>query len=593
MGRIQIISIGAVGLVLILIGRLFQLTVFQYSRFVQAAEAQQVTEQFITPRRGDIYLTDQASGEPVVVAQTVERFALGVTPRDVKEPEAYAKYLAKRFNLDEAKLIEEFGKKRAYMPFLVRNLTKEEVQVIEGEVNDLEKSLNPKARKVSLSLDSRRGSQLYFQGGLYFVRQYVRAYPEGKLAPHVLGFVDDQGEGQYGFEARYQDALAGIAGSQFFERDSIGSLLSAASEKTSQDGVSYVLTIDRNVQRQVEDKLLAMVAASEAVSGSAIVLDAQTGAVVAMASAPDFTPADFRSVPSEEQGRFTNRAISDAYEPGSVAKPLAVAAAVDKKVISPTEPLGIFGAAIRVDGFEVNTAERKAFGLETAADVLANSDNVAMVSIANALGNESLFSYYQRFGFGEKTGIDLQGEVGGTLRPLREWRGAITRATASFGQGMTATPLQLAAAFAPLANGGYGVTPHIVAETRRPDGSVVETQATRTANQLLSSDTVSNLQRMMRYTIDKTHKNAIIPRYAMGGKTGTAQIVEDGEYKEGLYNHTYVGVGPFPDSRFVIVTRIERPNTEKVGIYAQSTAMPLYKDIAQFLLSYYQVAPQQ
>jgi len=269
-----------------------------------------------------------------------------------------------------------------------------------------------------------------------------------------------------------------------------------------------------------------------------------------------------------------------------------MAAALDTNAVT-RDTANDFAESVTVDGYKIETALRHAYGHETMSQVLDNSDNVAMVWVADKIGNQTMHDYLAKFGLGAKTGIDLANEATGVLSAYKTWSD-IDRATMAFGQGIAVTPIQIVTAYSAIANGGKIVEPHIVHAITSPDGTRTLVQPTFGA-QVIKPETAKTLMAMMVETVATAHARAGTPGYDIGGKTGTAQIPDPvkGGYLPDAYNHSFVGIGPAGDPRYVALVKVDHPNVAKVGLYAESTAVPLFGKISTFLLNYYQIPPSK
>lgn len=571
--------------------RLFDLSFVEHAYYVKKAQEQQSIELGVFPRRGEIWVQDASAGRPSIVAESVPSYVLSATPVNVTHKKEYAHLLATVTNTDEQTILTGFENGTKYMNPIKHGLSKDQVEQIAGKVNDLERQWDSQHQNVSVNFDASQQGTIYFIGGLYFMQEYERVYPEGALLSQVLGFVNDHGTGQYGFEGQYDAELSGYAGKVVLEKDGLATLLNQEGAVAGHDGTNYELTIDRNVQFVVEQDLQQSIKDTGAVSGSVIVMDPKNGDIIAMANAPSYDPNNFRDVKSEDIGVFDNPSVSSMWEPGSIFKPLIMAAAVDTGLVT-AKTQDTFPESVTVDGHKIETALRKSYGTETMSQVLANSDNVAMVWVANKLGNQNMYAYLKKFGFGDYTGIDLKNEAAGSILPVSQWRD-INRATMSFGQGIAVTPLQVAAAYSAIANNGRLIKPHLVKAIIDENGVRHEEQPIE-GEQVIKPETAQSLKDMMVYTVVSAHNRAGTPGYKIGGKTGTAQIPDpkNGGYLADAYNHSFVGIGPSDDPKYVMLVKIDHPDLQKVGgIFAESTAVPLFGKISSFLLSYYQIKP--
>lgn len=590
--RVGILITGLSLLTVALVVRLFNIAVVDHKDYLVEAKQQQQVERDILPKRGTIYAENAATGTPVVVAQSVERYALSATPRNVTHKAEYAKLLAQVSGVDEAKIKASLDKDNLYMDPIMHGLTQGQVADIAHKIVRVEQTFLPRQADLPVNFDPTQGDILQYLGGIFFIREYERVYPEASLMGQVLGFVNDKGQGQYGFEGQYDSELTGYAGKVSLETDSLGTQLQQIEQVNGQDGTNYLLTIDRNVQQEIETALAAEVQKDQAKEGSVIVMDPKTGDVIAMANSPSYGPGDFRTVARDSAGLFDNPSISSVWEPGSIFKPLIMAAAIDQGVVTP-ETADTFAASTQVDGYTINTALNKAYGHETMTDVLVNSDNVAMVWLGNKMGNQLMADYIRRYGFGTVTGIDLQNETSGRVVDPAKWS-AILRATTTFGQGIAVTPIQIATAYSAIANNGVEMSPRIVKGVINADGSETD-NAHPQGKQVLKPETATQLRDMLTAVVVHNHKKAGVAGYKVGGKTGTAQVPDPagGGYLTNTYDHSFVGMAPADDPKFIMIVKIDQPNIQESGEFAESTAVPLFGQLASFLLHYYQVPPTQ
>ena len=423
--------------------------------------------------------------------------------------------------------------------------------------------------------------------GLGFEMEPKRLYPSGSVGAQVLGFVNDDGLGQYGVEGRYDAELAGTPGRLAVTRDPANRELALGlrTAVAAQNGQDLVLTIDLAVQSAVERELAATVEREKAASGAVVVLDPRDGAVLAIASSPTYDPARVGSANAEA---LRNRAISWTYEPGSTMKAITIAAAIDRGVVTPRTTYDDVGYAV-IGGRRLCNAQCKAYGPTTVTQILARSQNAGAVFVAGKLGASDLDRYLQAFGFGQRTGVDLDAESGGIVRPLAEWY-PVDLGTISFGQGLSITPLQLAAAYAAIANGGTLYRPYVVASRRAADGE--HRTAPVAVRRVVSEETAATLRTMLTTTVDEGIANAAaLARYSVAGKTGTAQIPsDDGRYVDDAYISSFAGFVPAVDPRMVVVLVLERPQSKLLGTVP---AMNAFKAIATDALRYARIQPDR
>lgn len=423
--------------------------------------------------------------------------------------------------------------------------------------------------------------------GLGFEMEPKRLYPNGTIGAQVLGFVSDDGLGQYGVEGRYDDVLSGVPGRLVVERDPANRELALGLRTAvpAKDGQDLMLTIDLAVQTAAERELAAAVEREKAAGGTVVVLDPRDGAVLALASSPTYDPA---RVGASNPEALRDRAIAWTYEPGSTMKAITVAAAIDKGVVTPKTSYEDVGYAI-IGGRKLCNAGCRVYGPTTVTQVLARSQNAGAVFVASKLGAPDLNAYLHAFGFGQRTGVDLAAETTGIVRPMAEWY-PVDLGTISFGQGLSVTPLQLAAAYAAIANGGTLFRPYVVASRRDADGE--HRTAPAPVRRVISEETAATLRSMLTTTVDDGIANAAALRgYSVAGKTGTAQIPsDDGRYVDDAYISSFAGMVPAVDPRMVVVVILDRPQSKLLGTVP---AMNAFKGIATDTLRYARVQPDR
>ena len=423
--------------------------------------------------------------------------------------------------------------------------------------------------------------------GLGFELEPKRLYPNGTIGAQVLGFVNDDGAGQYGVEGRYDDLLRGRAGRLDVERDPSNRELAVGLRTATPavNGQDLGLTIDLAIQTAAERALAAAVQSEKAAGGSVVVLDPRDGAILALASNPSYDPGRVAAATPEA---LRDRAISWTYEPGSTMKAITVAAAIDKGVVTPRTSYNDVGYAV-IGGRVLSNALGRAYGPTTVQQVLERSQNAGAVFVASKLGAPDLYSYLRAFGFGERTGVDLASETGGSVRPLAQWY-PVDLGTIAFGQGLAVTPLQLAAAYAAIANGGTLYRPFVVASRRDADGE--HRTAPEPIRRVVSEQTAATLRAMLTSTVDQGIANAAsLKGYSVAGKTGTAQIPsDDGRYVDDAYISSFAGMVPAEDPRMVVVVVLERPQSKLSGTVP---AMGAFRAIAGDALRYARVQPDR
>jgi len=462
--------------------------------------------------------------------------------------------------------------------------------ILEMEVGDLVGRLTQEttfvylARQVDLEVAGR--VERLGLAGIGFLEASKRYYPAGSLAAQVLGFVGIDGDGLSGLELRYDDLLAGLPGERAQELDPHGQPILGGIdvEREPIEGSSLVTTIDREFQYQAEQALADAVVANHAQGGTVIAMDPHTGDVLAMASYPWFDPNTFEDA---HPWTYRNRAVTDAFEPGSTNKVITAAAAVDRRAIGLDQVISV-PWQMEVGEFTIHDAHVHGVERMTLGDIIAESSNIGTVMVADRLGESAMASYLARFGLGETTGISFPGEAPGILPPLYRWTDT-SLATIAYGQGIAATPLQMASVYATIANGGRWVQPRLVLGTRGPDGTF-ETAPTSPTRRVVSADTARTVTRMLAYAVRMgTGTNATIAGYEVAGKTGTARIPlpDRPGYYEGQYVASFIGFLPASDPQIVIAVILDRPVTDYGGI----AAAPLFQRIARYAITRLGIAP--
>jgi len=391
-------------------------------------------------------------------------------------------------------------------------------------------------------------------------------------------------------EGAYQDVLAGEYGTLVAEKDAAGRRLTigALQLKEAKDGSDLVLTIDRVIQYRACEKIQQSVKEYGAESGSIVIMDPQTGAVMAMCSYPDFDPANYGKI--SDVAVMNNPITFNQFEPGSVFKSITMSAGLDLGKVNPKTTYEDKGE-MTLDDFTVRNSDKLAHGVQTMEQVLEKSLNTGTIFVQQLIGKDAFRDYAKRFGFGLKTDIGLPAEAKGDISSLSK-PGKIFAATASYGQGISVTPIQMLTAFAALGNGGRLMKPYLVQEIIHPDGSKEETKP-QVVDQAIDARTSRLISAMMVNVVERGHgKNAAVPGYYVAGKTGTAQIPNPSGkgYLENIAIGSFAGYAPADNPRFAMLVKIDKPKT--VG-WAESSAAPVFGEMAKFLLNYLQVPPER
>ncbi len=413
--------------------------------------------------------------------------------------------------------------------------------------------------------------------GIGFLEVPQRYYPAGALAPQVLGIVNVDGVGIAGLENQYQKQLAGTAGERTAELSADGLPISTGTETIQEPvpGTSVVTTLDRQMQYMAETALQRAVERNGALGGTVIVMDPHTGDIYAMATSPGFDPNDFSDVPQET---MRNRTVTDSFEPGSVNKIITAAAALETGSVGLDQRFQV-PAQMTVGPFTIHDSHVHPVETMTIGDIIAESSNIGSAMVANEVGNEHLGEYMERFGYGRQTGVGFPGEAQGVLLPSSQWDEVI-RATVSYGQGISVTPLQMADVYATIANGGTWVQPRLVRGFESADGTFQKAPAPRT-RQVVRPDTADLLTRMLAYVVeDGTGAEAQIPGYQVAGKTGTSRKLDEYGHYVQRYMASFVGFLPASDPRVVIAVSIDEPRT----VYGGLAAAPLFQELARYAI---------
>lgn len=552
-----------------IIARLVFLQVIQKDSFNLLAEAQHLFFANLSPQRGEILMRDKFSDQDYIIATNEKMFFLYAVPRDIEDVNETVNVLKD-----------------------VLNLSDEEQQTIRTRLEKKNVADLYEPMKHFVSFEQKEQIEEHNIEGLRFVEEYRRLYPEGELAAHVIGFVstndEEQISGQYGIEEYYNDILLGRRGKFEAFLDTAGNWITSSRRdiESEVNGDDLVLTIDRTIQFIVEQELKKGVEEFEAESGEIIVQNPHTGAIVAMASYPTYNPNEYSKV--DDIGVFLNGATQATYEPGSVIKPFTAAVAIDKGVAEP-ETTYVDTGSVSLNGWTIRNSDGKANGVKTLTEVLELSLNTGTIHFQQLAGLDAFEQYFRAFGFGDKTGIDLAGEVGGNLDNLNNKKSGIGYGTISYGQGMATTPVGLLTSFSSLVNGGVLYKPYVVEERRHPDGSSTVTEPYE-AGRVIDESTSRKLNAMMASVVKNGHaQNAQVNGYNVGGKTGTANIPGPGGYTNDT-NHTFLGFGTLEDPEFTVLVRYNKPT--KVQFSASSAAVS-FQRVTKYLLEYYGIPPTE
>ena len=544
--------------------RLFYWQVIMFDELSVRAEQQHLVSFRLEAPRGSIFSADGA-----LMGSNKPSFLLFGLPKIIKNPDEAALKLAQVIVSDHKEI-------QAKREDIRSKLSQDLYWVI------LEKSISLELKGEIEKIDIE---------GIGFENIASRLYPEGSSAAHILGFVgaDAMGKqtGYFGVEGFYNGQLKGVGGILTEEKDARGLpiLMGKFLNKEPKKGNDLILNIDRTVQYTVEKNLKAGVEKYGAKSGSVVVMDPKTGAILAMASFPNYDPGDFASFPKEY---FKNPIVADSYEPGSTFKVLVMAAALNENLVKPDTKCDNCSGPVQISGYTIRTWNNQYQKELSMTDAIIHSDNTGMVFAGKKLGVDKLYEYIKSFGFGTLTGIDLQDETSPDIRPKNDWR-EIDLATASFGQGIAVTPMQIVRAVGVLANGGKLMEPQVVSKIR-DEGRVTEIKP-RVVRQPISEETAKAVASIMVDAVVKGEARVFAPKgFKIAGKTGTAQIPVAGHYDANKTIASFVGFAPADDPKLVMLVRYEETTS---SIYGAETAAPTFFEIAKELLAYYNIAPTE
>lgn len=552
--RIRLVSfLFIVGFVLI-VSRAFDLQVLQRKAWQKRAEHQHQMVIPLAPQRGTIF---DRNGEELAVSLQEDSFY--VDPQKVTAPVREARALA-------AVLSQPFSELKGKMTSDKRFLW-------------LKRQVSP--------AESRRIRALKLPG-VDFIKEYKRFYPNSGIGAQVVGFTGIDPRGLEGIELKYDSVLQGQRGYLVTERDALGRGIGAGDKVVKGDnrGADLYLTLDENLQYIAEKELAAGVAKAHAKAGTVVIMDPRTGAVLAMANQPGYNP---NAIERYRPSQWRDRAVCDIYEPGSTIKVFLMAAGLNEGVIHQGETFFCDNGAFEVGGRTIH--DDAPHGRLTIGQILKVSSNIGAAKIGAELGRKRYYHYLRAFGFGERTGIDLPGEVAGILRKPSTWFD-VDLATISFGQGISVTPIQLVTAAAAIANGGKLMAPFVVKRIVDPYGEVIERHSPEVVRQVVSEKVANEVRKLMIGTTEAggTGTLAQVPGYLVAGKTGTAQVVDPvtGGYSADKLIGSFLGIVPAKHPRLVILVVVDEPKNK---VFGGLVAAPIFSRIASQSLQYLKIPP--
>lgn len=571
------LSIGLLVIFSIFTVRLFYLQVIRHDYYVSEANAVQISKLTVNPERGNIYAMDGGVTVPLVLNEKV--FTVFADPSEVEDPDKIVSSLRAIAGGNIAKDFEgNLRNDKLRFTVLARHVTRAQAELI---------------KKENLA-------------GVGFQENTRRVYPESTLGAQMLGYVDIDGNGQYGLEGALHDRLAGKAGMLETVTDVRRIPLTIGDDDTripAKNGDNIVLTVDRNIQSRAEQALRTGLEKAKATKGSIVVMDPRNGSVLAMANLPTYNPAKYTEI--EDYGLFQNGVVSQPYEAGSVIKALTMGVGLDSGAISYDDTYNNTGV-VRVDGSTIRNVEEDPIDpAATMTDILRYSLNTGVVYVLQQMGGgqvnkqarDSLYHYFHdQYRFGKKTGIEQAGESPGIIVGPDEGEGNNIRyANMTFGQGMDVTMIQTASAFSAVINGGIFYQPHLVAGTLNEDNTVQRSSPKIIARNVVSPEASSQTKRMIREGRNQGFFGQFDREgYYIGGKTGTSQVIDPktGKYSDDNSIGTYIGFGATDTPSYVIMVKVEDSKLSS-GYEGTTAAGPIFNDLNNWMIDYLKIQPKQ
>lgn len=544
--RIRYIFLITLILFVFIIARVFYIQVFKYNKLNNLAESLWSRNLPITADRGVI--TDRNGKE---LATNITTTSLVLIPNQIKNKDEVSKKLADILGVSKEDMDKHVNKKTSM------------------------ERVHPEGRQLNYETAEKIRDLNY--GGVYLVKESKRYYPYGSLLSHVLGYVGIDNQGLSGIELEYDKYLTGSDGAIKYFSDGKGNRLklNEVYEKP-QAGVNIELTIDLDIQQSIERELDNVIAKYNPEHALIVAMNPKTGEILGMSSRPNFDPNNYKQYDSETINR--NLPIWMTYEPGSTFKIITLTASIEEQTVNLFEDQYTDTGGITVEGSRIKCWKSGGHGTQTFLQVVENSCNPGFVVMGQRLGTSTLFNYIHKFGFGKKTGIDLNGESSGIL--FKEQNvGPVELATTSFGQGISVTPIQQVKAVSAAINGGSLYTPYIVGALKEPEtNSVIKAVTANKEAQVISEDTSALVRHALESVVaNGSGRNAYIENYRVGGKTGTAQKVQDGRYMSGNYILSFMGFMPANDPEIVVYVAVDHP--QGITQYGGTVSAPIAKNV--------------
>ena len=547
--RIKIVLLIVLFIFAIIIAKVFYIEVIDYKKLNSLASGLWSRNLPIEADRGNIYTVD---GE--AIASNLTTTSLVFIPNQIKNKDLVAEKISEILDVPKGKIEEHLYKK------------------------SMMERVHPEGRRLSYEIADKI-ENLHFDG-VYLLKESKRYYPHNEMLSHVLGYVGIDNQGLSGLELEYNDILTGEYGSIQYFSDAKGNNLERNSVYVEpEDGLDIYLTVNYGIQSSIERELDNVVLRYNPDGAWAIAMDPNTGEILGMSSRPNFNPNSYKDYDTETINR--NMAIWASYEPGSTFKILTLSAAVNEGKVDLLKDTFYDGGSVNVDGARIKCWKHGGHGSQTFLEVVQNSCNPGFVELGNRLGKETLFDYINKFGYGKKTGIDLNGEATGILFSLDKV-GPVELATTAFGQGVSVTALQQVVAVSAAINGGTLYKPYIVKRVAyHENGQIIkEVKPTIVRDNIVTKDTSEKVRMTLESVVSLgTGRNAYIDGYRVGGKTGTAQKVNNGIYMQGNYIVSFIGFLPANDPKIVVYLAIDNP--KGVTQYGGTVSAPIVKNIME------------
>lgn len=558
--RIKIVLLIIILCFILIIFKVFYIQVFDYKKLNNLASDLWSRNLVIGANRGRIITSDNT-----IVADNLTTVSLVVVPNQIKDKQAVIRDLANILNVNEEKISEHVNKHSS-------------VEII-----------HPEGRQLSFDVADKINNLNY--EGVYLLKEGKRFYPYDTLLSHSIGYVGIDNQGLSGLELKYNEYLTGKSGAIKYFSDAKGNKLDKSSVYVEPvNGMDLYLTVNYNIQASVERELNNAMQKYNADGAWAIVMNPNNGEILALASKPDFSPSNYQKYSTEVINR--NHAIWATYEPGSTFKIITLAATAEEKTVDLLNDTFHDSGSINVEGARIKCWRHGGHGTQTYLQVVQNSCNPGFVSLGQKLGKERLFKYIYNFGFGKKTGIDLNGESSGILFNLNNV-GPVELATTAFGQGISVSAIQQITAVSAAINGGTLYKPYIVKRIADPNtGEIVVENKPQIVRKVISNE-ASQTVRMTLETVVAygTGRNAYIEGYRVGGKTGTAQKVKDGHYLTGNYILSFIGFLPADNPQAIVYVAIDYP--KGVTQYGGTVSAPIAKSIMQDIIGELKLEPSK